>query len=146
MFISPRLKTSTKKKPGDVPIAWEEGRIVSNDTPLFASGAIGISKEVIRPTQRKDCLPMMLSDLKQVFGLSDTQLTIMSALLTSAYYRDEIKWDIETIIQISHTTGLSIETLRHTFPSLHLKKKLLIKINPHCSFRGSICCYAEFSA
>jgi hypothetical protein len=71
---------------------------------------------------------MMLNDLKQVFGLSDTQLTIMSAILTSAYYRDEIRWDIETIIQISQTTGLSKETLTHTFPSLHLKKKLLIKI------------------
>lgn len=125
--IRPNLKTSAKKRPGDVPIAWEEGRIVSNDTSLFASGAIGISKEVIRPTQRKDCLSMMLNDLKQVFGLSDTQLTIMTAILTSAYYRDEIKWDIETIVQISHSTGLSIETLRHTFPSLHLKKKLLIK-------------------
>ena len=83
---------------------------------------------MIRPTQRKDCLAMMLNDLKQVFGLSDTQVTIMSAILNSPYYRDEIKWDVETILQISHTTGLSRETLTHTFPSLHLKKKLLIKV------------------
>ena len=139
LVIRPRVKTSTKKRSGDLPIAWEEGRIISNDTSLFASGAIGISKEVIRPTQRKECLAMMLNDLKQVFRLSDTQLTIMSAILTSAYYRAEIIWNIETIVQLSHSTGLSIETLRHTFPSLHLKKKLLIKIkNGHYKINKAV--------
>ena len=86
------------------------------------------NRRVLKTIPRGEFLLSYLSDIRDAFGLNDSQIRVLLALTTSNEYKGEFVWRRDSVSHVSSLCGDNKFSVMEAFSLLVSRKGLIVKI------------------